>query len=1072
MYHAILVRCKTCGGLFCKKGIATHYSARRFCRPLAQGAPATRVPPTPQPDSLVFDTVMDNIHHFKDFPWAEYVHGRIHTTADLTLRAADEQAKPVLDAISAVLHGAFERKESQTVDYALKALVALLLCASHVSTNTIVQSESTTFETPNPKNVAKTIKQAIREFRNGRGHILFKAVLEASKRAQALGSLVSKAERQVQVAQTAISLGNISKGLRILDSHGLAIANDVTLKDIQDTYYPEPSQRNQDEFKNLLRSVENTIKVAPNEALYAFKDDDLEKAIKGLGDTAADLLGLRSGHIKKLLDLGHINLVNFICTNFHRCLLPKETMDILRGGVVVPIVKNPDENTIRPIAITSIISKISEQTGLKKAGKAAMSNLIEPTQFGYGHSSATEKTGLLVRAALLENPTHGVVQYDLKNAYGLMSRALVLRALIALGNKDLIRAFYTRYHTKVVLWMHMENGDLEPVEVTTGLLQGDPLAPLFFSLGFHIILRRLYNDGGTDLELMTAFLDDLNAAGEINFLSWLTKRFVAILEEERSGLVINWKKTFIFCPTSHVHTTNNPPPWTMVAPDKGIKVLGAYIGTPGWVQASIAKDFKETAELLTTIKRLPTQHATLVLRMCIVQRFNFIQRHTPPSLYKDTAKKMHDLIYSTAFDIFHIDREDDTLDLKGARMRLENPLRYGGFGMTDPVQFRLEAFLAGVGDSIDDLKASHPRQYNFIVNELLLKAYLPNDPANQVIDRGHFHHDVHRSLGKVRQNIEEGRTLGLLKDMSDDELKKTFPSTATQLLQPHRKLQRTFTNLAQDIVYKRFYADLDDKRQALNLSESSPGASSFLYAVPCSANLFMPDETFRVAARDRLGLPPLNGPVPECTNPNCSLSHASTHDDADSAARELRRHRHGIGACARHARVVKQITEMFRAANIPSTVEPMVRRPDLRGDIAETRTNGHGYKTIYDVSITETTRSDTLSRAAKTAGAAAAETKKYKNNKYLGACKAINAHFYPLIFETSGFIDKSVFDLIAQISSSLHNQAEHIPEFTTWAAPTFKHYWLQRISIAVRGGSAEMSVRNWKQRLGGQAVGF
>ena len=81
----------------------------------------------------------------------------------------------------------------------------------------------------------------------------------------------------------------------------------------------------------------------------------------------------------------------------------------------------------------------------------------------------------------------------------------------------------------------------------------------------------------------------------------------------------------------------------------------------------------------------------------------------------------------------------------------------------------------------------------------------------------------------------------------------------------------------------------------------------------------------------------------------------------------------------------------------------------------------------------------------------------------------------PLVFETSGFIDKSVFlvfGLIAQISGSLPNQAEHIPEFTTWAAPTFKQYWLQRISIAVRGGSAEMSVRNWKQRLGGQAFGL
>ena len=458
--------------------------------------------------------------------------------------------------------------------------------------------------------------------------------------------------------------------------------------------------------------------------------------------------------------------------------------------------------------------------------------------------------------------------------------------------------------------------------------------------------------------------------------------------------------------------------------------------------------------------------------MCIVQRFNFIQRHTPPSLYKDTAKKMGDLIYSTAFDIFHIDREDDTLDLKGARARLENPMRYGGFGMTNPVQFRLEAFLAGIGDSIDDLKASHPRQYNFIVNELLLKAYDENDPANKVIDRDYFHYDVHRSLYKVRVNIAEGRKLGLLKDMSDDELKKTFPSTASQLLQPHKRLQRTLTNLTQDILYKKFFASLDDKGRALNLSESSPGASAFLHAVPSSANLFMPDEFFRVAARDRLGLPPLNGPVPECNNPNCALYHGSTHADPDSAARELRRHRHGMGACSRHARVVKQITEMFRAANIPTTVEPMVRRPDLRGDIAETRTNGHGYKTIYDVSITETTRSDTLSRAAKTAGAAAAESKKHKNNKYLGACKAINAHFYPLIFETSGFIDKSVFDLIAQISGSLPNQAEHIPEFTTWAAPTFKQYWLQRISIAVRGGSAEMSVRNWKQRLGGQAVGF
>ena len=76
---------------------------------------------------------------------------------------------------------------------------------------------------------------------------------------------------------------------------------------------------------------------------------------------------------------------------------------------------------------------------------------------------------------------------------------------------------------------------------------------------------------------------------------------------------------------------------------QGYQGVSAYIGASWWVKTSIAEEFKETAELFTTIKRLRTQHVTLVLRMCIVQRFNVIQGQGPPSLYKDTAKKMHDL---------------------------------------------------------------------------------------------------------------------------------------------------------------------------------------------------------------------------------------------------------------------------------------------------------------------------------------------------------------------------------------------------------------------------------------------
>jgi len=80
-----------------------------------------------------------------------------------------------------------------------------------------------------------------------------------------------------------------------------------------------------------------------------------------------------------------------------------------------------------------------------------------------------------------------------------------------------------------------------------------------------------------------------------------------------------------------------------MGPDQGIKVLGAYIGAPAWVRSSLAEDARKMADDLVSVRRLPTQHALLVLRLCIVHQFNFTQRHTPPSLYGALAGNIHDL---------------------------------------------------------------------------------------------------------------------------------------------------------------------------------------------------------------------------------------------------------------------------------------------------------------------------------------------------------------------------------------------------------------------------------------------
>jgi hypothetical protein len=769
-------------------------------------------PLTAQTDSEVADSVIDNLNEFRHFEWSDFVQGRIHTTADLTKRDVDEQAKPVIDALSDILHSSFLRKELPTADSAMKALFALLLSSTHVSTNITVQSESSSFQTPSPANVARTSRLAIQAFRKGEGHTLFREHLEASRRARTLGNLVEEDNRKIQAAITAISHGHISKGKRTLTSHGLAKANEQTLHDIQDTYYPKPTAQIRDSLEALIPSITNIININPNEPPYEFTMDEMEDAIKALPEeTAADSIGIRPGHIKKLLSLGHANLVNLICTNYFRRNMSKEAMAILRGGLIIPLIKDPIRNTKRPIAITGIIAKITDQIILKRHGKPTASGLTEPIQYGVGNSMASEKVALLTRAALYRNPQHGIVQYDLKNAYGLIARSLILRALIAEGNKDLIRAFYTRYYGRITLWMHMESGEIKQVEVDTGLLQGDSLAPLFFSMGFHIILRRLYNNEGRDCTLMAAFIDDLSAGGELDTLSTMTKRFQPILEEEQSGLEVNWGKTLIFCPTTHANTIAHPPPWRVMGPDQGIKVLGAYIGAPDWVRSSLAEDAKKMADDLVSVRRLPTQHALLVLRLCIVHQFNFTQRHTPPSLYGALAGNIHDLIWNTLRDLLDIPDRNVNGDLIKARQRAELPMRHGGLGLLNSVHTKFEAFLAGIGDVIMDLSETHPVLYNFLANEMLLKPYAANDPANKNIDRDHFHADIHKSVTKVKSNITAGCTAGILQTMSDTDIEKMYPSTATQLLQPHSKLQKRFANLEQDLFYRRFFGDLDDQ---------------------------------------------------------------------------------------------------------------------------------------------------------------------------------------------------------------------------------------------------------------------
>jgi hypothetical protein len=246
-------------------------------------------------------------------------------------------------------------------------------------------------------------------------------------------------------------------------------------------------------------------------------------------------------------------------------------------------------------------------------------------------------------------------------------------------------------------------------------------------------------------------------------------------------------------------------------------------------------------------------------------------------------------------------------------------------GLSNPAHTRHAAFLAGVGDCILELREHHPNLYDFIANELILTPY---DNANQVqqpMDRSNFHEDIHACMNRVRANIDTAKTKGMLQNTTDEDLKKMFPSAPVQLLHKHKKLQKTLSNLEQDLYYRNFFDTLDNAHRAVNLSESSTGASGFLHAVPSAASLFMPNDNFRAAVRDRLMIPPLNGPIPECTLAHCPLAHLSTQDQishpencADTAT------------ALERARAMAASSSRFRPC-LPRSTSPPLSSPPFSG---------------------------------------------------------------------------------------------------------------------------------------------
>ena len=123
---------------------------------------------------------------------------------------------------------------------------------------------------------------------------------------------------------------------------------------------------------------------------------------------------------------------------------------------------------------------------------------LTPTQVGVGVKDAVTHVALAVRCAhdaCVVDPTSGILQIDVRNAFNSISRVAILDSVWADYPSIGKWVEYSLCHTGFLLT------DSCTILSTNGVQQGDPLGPFLFAAGIHRIISRLKRKYGSTVQL-------------------------------------------------------------------------------------------------------------------------------------------------------------------------------------------------------------------------------------------------------------------------------------------------------------------------------------------------------------------------------------------------------------------------------------------------------------------------------------------------------------------------------------------------------------------------------------------
>jgi hypothetical protein len=638
------------------------------------------------------------------------------------------------------------------------------------------------------------------------------------------------------------------------------------------------------------------------------------------------------------------------------------------------------------------------------------------------HALEPEQDDAMVGGSLLQDrwsasSPPAALAVDFKNAFNCVSRRRVMQALYALESmKPLWRLVDFAYSTPSDLYILGPNGkQLAALQSCQGVRQGDPLSSLLFAL----VIQPIYA-GVAERHpgvIVTAFLDDCTLEGQPTLFcaayTDLTDASATI------GLdVQSHKSKLVF----FHHSTHPIEEALMIAAflqQHGIPVhldSAVLLGAPVYRTVQAARDSLEAVlvdqrGVLECLRhsQMPVQEAVQVLRQSTMHKLDYIMRCVRPEVAEPCVLQYHDAVMTFLFE---------KLDLSSAMARLGRehreatllqlhlPIRQGGIGIPNITQLYHISYLLSLASTVH--------------RGLSLNVFDRYDSPPSLSPTTQLYRQVHASLHALRTQAtrlgEDGVELRQLLPGTVEEFFRQFsPHTTTSgrdLLSLQQALPTYFNHAAGRRLGRLVSASGSAWHSARLATCRAEGAGRWLTVVGSDPERILRDDSYRMAVRLRLGLPPMDVMTSHCHSCRAPIIAA----DAPLLKQDMWHWlgcTNGVAGAAlqqRHNRVRNLLRDhVLRAKGIAQLEPTNLGNDNKRPDLLVTF---RGTQYILDVAVIHQLAYSHLVRR----GSPMLAKEQEKIRKYKAMARQQQMDFVPFIMDTSGGLGPAAVKFLQKLS--------------------------------------------------------